>query len=303
MLKSMTGYGRGECTHNDRKFRIELKSVNHRFSDYTIKVPRFLNPFEDRIRRRLMKAIVRGKVDVWASFESFTPEDITVQVNTVYADAYMDAFLKLSTRYSLGDVPIDKVLDLLAKLPDVIVSDRFENAMSSDTVKDEIWEGISDALEQAIIQYNKMRETEGRALANDISEKYVAACGIVKGIRERVPQAMDESEKRLRERIGGLVKSFGTQADQGRLLTEIAVLADKSDINEEMTRLESHFEQLSSMLVEGGAIGRKMDFLMQELNREANTIGSKSSDILLTKFVVELKSVVEKMREQIQNIE
>lgn len=303
MLKSMTGFGRGECIRHDRRFKVELKSVNHRFSDFTIKVPRFLNPFEDRIRHRLAKTIVRGKVDVWVNFESFTPEDITIQVNDVYADAYMEALRALSARYGLGDIPPDSSLELLAKTPDVIVSDRYENALSTDTAKEEIWEGLSEALEQALAQYNSMRETEGAALKKDIEEKYARSCELVTEIRERVPRAVAEHTAKLKERVSELVGKLSGKADDGRLLTEIALLADKSDINEEMTRLESHFEQLAAMLREKGAIGRKMDFLVQELNREANTIGSKSNDIALTKSVVELKSLIEKIREQIQNIE
>lgn len=303
MLKSMTGFGRGECISHDRRFKVELKSVNHRFSDFTIKVPRFLNPFEDRIRHRLAKDIVRGKVDVWVSFESFTSEDITIQVNDVYADAYMHALRGLGARYGLGEIPVDISLELLAKTPDVIVSDRYENALSTDSAKEAIWEGLSEALEQALSQYNAMRETEGAAIVKDIGEKYAHSCELVAEIRTRVPRAVEEHAAKLRDRIAEIAGKLGGKSDDSRLLTEIALLTDKSDINEEMTRLESHFEQLAAMLRESGAIGRKMDFLVQELNREANTIGSKSTDIMLTKSVVELKSLIEKIREQIQNIE
>jgi uncharacterized protein (TIGR00255 family) len=303
MLKSMTGFGRGECICHGRRFRVEIKSVNHRFSDFTIKVPRFLNPFEDRIRHRLAKDIIRGKVDIWVNFESFTSDDITIQVNDVYADAYMNALKKLSARYNLGEVPAETALELLAKTPDVIVSDRYESALSTDTAKDEVWEGLSDALEQALVNYNKMRETEGAALAKDIQEKYGLSRKLVSEIRARVPRAVEEHATKLRDRVNDLTDKLGGKSDDGRLLTEIALLADKSDIDEEMTRLESHYKQLAEMMQEKGAIGRKMDFLVQELNREANTIGSKSADISLTKSVVELKSLIEKIREQIQNIE
>ena len=302
MLKSMTGFGRGECIRHDRRFKVELKSVNHRFSDFTIKVPRFLNPFEDRIRHRLAKDIVRGKVDVWVNFESFTQDDITIQVNDVYADAYMAALKVLSLRYGLGEVPIN-ALELLAKTPDIIVSDRYESALSTNTSKEEVWEGLSEALEIAIAQYTQMREKEGAALAKDIWEKHERSCALIAEIREQVPQALEEYAARLRDKINDIVAKMGGKADDGRILTEVALMADKSDINEEMTRLESHLEQLASMMQEKGSIGRKMDFLVQELNREANTIGSKSADVTLTKSVVELKSLIEKIREQVQNIE
>jgi len=301
MIKSMTGFGRGECTRYDRRFRIEVKSVNHRFSDFTIKVPRFLNPFEDLIRRRLAQDIIRGKVDVWVNFESFTPEDISIHVNTVYADAYMKALWELSKRYGIGD-PINASLELLAKTPDIIVCDRFENVLDTDNTH-EIWEGLSEALEQAIAQFNHMRETEGASLARDIEENYTRSYEMISEIRKRVPRAVEEYAAKLKERINDLAEKFNGKTEDSRLLTEIALLADKSDINEEMTRMESHFEQLDAMMHENGAVGRKMDFLMQELNREANTIGAKSTDIQLTRIVIELKSLLEKIREQIQNIE
>jgi uncharacterized protein (TIGR00255 family) len=303
MLKSMTGFGRGESIRHDRRFKVELKSVNHRFSDFTIKVPRFLNPFEDRIRHRMAKDIIRGKVDMWVNFESFTSEDITIQVNDVYAAAYMGALRQLGAKFGLGEVPAEKALELMASIPDVIVADRYENALSTETARQEIWEGLSEALELALSQYNEMRETEGAALEKDIREKYDRSRELVAVIRKRLPQAVEEHAAKLRERVLELSSKLSGKTDEGRLLTEIALLADKADINEEMTRLESHFEQLSNMLKEEGAVGRKMDFLVQELNREANTIGSKSADIHLTKSVVELKSLIEKIREQIQNIE
>jgi uncharacterized protein (TIGR00255 family) len=303
MLKSMTGFGRGECIRHGRRFKVEIKSVNHRFSDFTIKVPRFLNPFEDRIRHRLAKDIIRGKVDCWVNFESFTPDDITIQVNDVYADAYMAALKVLSTRYGLGEIPLSTLLGLLAKTPDIIVSDRYENALSTETTKEEIWEGLLEALEQALVQYNTMRESEGAELAKDIKAKHTGSCELLAEIRERVPKAAAEYATRLRDKIDDLTERLSGKSDDGRLLTEIALLADKSDINEEMTRLESHFKQLAEMMEETGAKGRKMDFLVQELNREANTMGSKSSDVTLTKSVVELKSLIEKIREQVQNIE
>ncbi|MCL1842984.1 MAG: YicC family protein [Defluviitaleaceae bacterium] len=299
----MTGFGRGESICHNRRFKVELKSVNHRFSDFTIKAPRFLNPFEDRIRHRLAKDIVRGKVDVWVSFESFTAKDVTIQVNNVYADAYMDALRGLSLRFGTGEIPSDMSLELLAKMPEVIVSDKYESALSNEHAKDEIWEGLSNALNQAMTHYNEMRETEGIALVKDITEKFNLSRELVSDVRTRTPRAVEEYAAKLRDKVSELSAKFGGKADDGRLLTEIALLADKSDINEELTRLESHFEQLAGMLREKGAIGRKMDFLVQELNREVNTIGSKSTDIQLTRVVVELKSLIEKMREQIQNIE
>ncbi|MCL2047671.1 MAG: YicC family protein [Defluviitaleaceae bacterium] len=295
MLKSMTGFGRGEYIHSNRKFKVEIKSVNHRFSDYSIKLPRFLNPFEEKIRHRLAQDIVRGKVDVWVGFESFTPEDITIHVNEIYADAYMNVLKALRERYEIEAAPS---LELLVKMPDVIVTDRYESALA--TTKTQIWEGLSAALELALKQYNYMRETEGAALSANITENLANAYETLEKILERTPHAVNEYRKRLEQRVNELTNHF---TDDSRLITEIALLADKHDIHEEMTRLASHIEQLNNILNENGAAGRKMDFLMQELNREANTIGSKVADINLTKLVIELKSCIEKIREQVQNIE
>ncbi|MDR0273589.1 MAG: YicC family protein [Clostridiales bacterium] len=303
MLKSMTGFGRGECIWYERKFKVELKSVNHRFSDFSIKLPRFLNPFEDSIRHRLAIDIIRGKVDVWINFESFRPEDTKIQVNEAYADMYMKALWGISKRYGLGEVPLATLLEMLAKSPDVIVSDRYENAIKSDTARNEIWEGLFEALGQALYQYNYMREMEGASIKKDIEEKCAYLTDVISKIRERLPHAIEEHATKLKERIRDLTEKLSEKFDETRVITEIAVLADKSDINEEMTRLESHLEQLTSMMNEEGAKGRKMDFLIQELNREANTIGAKSTDIHLTKYVVELKSSIEQIREQIQNVE
>ena len=303
MLKSMTGFGRGECIRYNRQFKVEIKSVNHRFSDFNFKGPRFLNAFEDRIRHRLARDIARGKVDVWVNFETFTNRDITVKLSEVNADAYMETLKRISARYNLGELPTGTVLKLLANVPEVIVLDKYEIALSSDSAMDEIWETLSDALEQALEEYNKMRETEGAILLKDIRVNYDNACVLLTNIRARVPKIVTEHTARLREKVADLMMKQVGKVDDGRMLMEIALIADKSDINEELVRLESHLGQLKTMLTENGAIGRKLDFLIQELTREVNTIGSKSTDIQLTQLVVELKSSIEKIREQIQNIE
>jgi len=303
MPKSMTGFGLGECIQNNRRFKVEMKSVNHRFSDFTIKLPRFLNPFEDRIRRTLSKTIVRGKVDIWITFESFTDSDLSVQVNEVYADAYMNALNTLAKRYNLGEMPKGKTLELLARVPDIIIFDKYESALASKEIQSEIWETLSTALDLAIESFNNMRSTEGLALEKDIWEHHAYALKLVSRIRTRIPVSLEAQATRLRERITDLANKLGSRPDEEKILTEIAHLSDKGDVSEELSRLESHLEQLGTMLGESDAIGRKMDFLVQEMNREANTIGSKSNDVSLTKSVVELKSVIEKVREQVQNIE
>jgi len=299
----MTGFGRGECIRYDRKAKVELKSVNHRFSDFTIKLPRFLNPLEDRIRKRLSQDITRGKVDVWISFESYTQKDITINVNESFADTYMDALRILSKRYSLGEPEMRPALELLAKNPDVVTFDKFESALSSKEVQDEIWELLSEAMENALKQFNGMRDAEGDAMSKDIESKHQEIRSIVGQMRERAPLIVNDHASKLRNRLSDLMNKIRNSPDESRLLTEIAILADKSDVDEELARLISHLDQLESMLKEDGAIGRKMDFLVQELNREANTVSSKSSDVNMTKLAVDLKSLIEKVREQVQNIE
>ena len=303
MPKSMTGFGRGECIRYDRRFKVEIKSSNHRYSDFSIKLPRSLNPFEDRIRRRLAKDIARGKVDVWVNFDSFTQRDVVVQVNDVFADAYMDALRALGERYQLGEPGMIPSLELLAKNPEIITFDKFESVLSSAESQQEVWETLSDALELALEQHSIMRGTEGAAMARDIASHHAEAVELLAQIKCRAPIVVQDQAAKLNDRVGELAAQLGQQPDEARLITEIVILADKGCINEEIARLESHLQQLAQMLNEEEAVGRKLDFLMQELNREANTISSKSPDINMTQLAIELKSVIEKIREQVQNIE
>ena len=304
MPKSMTGFGRGECIRYDRRFKVEIKAVNHRYNDITIKLPRFLNPFEDRIKKRLSRDIARGKVDVWVNFESYTKKDVSVNINEAFADAYVDAISSLMSRYNWGSrIPPECGLEILTQNPDIITLDRFESAVSFDEAKSEMWETLEEALEKALAQFNTMRETEGAALAKDMGEKGRRIRDILAQLAARSPIAVEEHAVKLRERISEMLANLGHQMDESRFLTEVALLADRSTIDEELTRLDSHLAQLATMLNETGAVGRKLDFLVQELNREANTIGSKSTDVELAQLVLELKSEVEKIREQVQNIE
>ena len=304
MPRSMTGFGRGECVRYDRRFKIEIKAVNHRYNDITIKLPRFLNPFEDRLKKRLSRDIARGKVDMWVNFESFTQKDIAVNINEAFADAYVNAMDTLVKRYNWGEsVPAQAGLEILSRNPDIIVSDRFETAFSAKDTQAQIWETLEAALENALVQFNTMRETEGAALVHDINDKSERINEIIIQLKNRAPIAVAEHAAKLKLRITEMLANLGHQLDESRFITEVALLADRSSIDEELTRLDSHLVQLATMLKEKDAIGRKLDFLIQELNREANTIGSKSTDIELAKLVVELKSEVEKIREQVQNIE
>jgi len=317
MPKSMTGFGRGQCIRYDRRFKVEIKAVNHRYSDITIKLPRFLNSFEDRIKKRLSRDIARGKVDVWVNFDSYTKKDITVNINGAFADAYVDALGALLRRYNWSapagawdiavvpdfSVPREVGLELLAKNPDIITFDKFDAAQSDGDIQAEMWETLEEALEMALSQFNNMRVAEGEALAHDMCEKAQNIRNLKAQIMTRAPIAVEEHAAKVRARITEMLANLGHQMDESRFLTEVAILADRSTIDEELTRLDSHLQQLATMIKEPGAIGRKLDFLVQELNREANTIGSKSTDTELARHVVELKSEIEKIREQIQNIE
>jgi uncharacterized protein (TIGR00255 family) len=293
----MTGFGRGECLKYDRRFKVEIKSVNHRYGDITIKLPRFLNSYEDKVRKRLARDIVRGKVDVWIHFESFSESDVSVQVNTSFADAYVRALNELSTRYGLPEGGV--TLPVLAQNAEVLSIDK-DMSPSNEA---EILETLLTAVENALTQFDTMRRAEGKALVADILDKRERIGQLLTGIKERAPFVAAEYAAKFTERINETLKGSGITADEGRLLTEIALFTDRSCIDEEITRLESHLRQLTAMLNEKGAIGRKLDFLVQELNREANTIGSKANDAQLARLVVDLKSEVEKIREQVQNIE
>lgn len=295
MIKSMTGYGRGEYSLHNRKFTVEIKSVNHRYNDISIKLPRVMNTFEDKIRKKMGEEVSRGKTDVYISFETFSKEDIRINLNTALSDAYVDELNEIRKRYSIAD-PIR--LDTIARFPDIITVDK---SMDDQKTMEEMWETLEAALLIALEQFVRMRQAEGSALKNDITTKAGLISGMVGKIKARAPLLADEYRERLRARLS---EALGDPAiDETRLLQEIAIFADKSCIDEEITRLESHIIQLEDILNERDSVGRKLDFLVQEMNREVNTIGSKSNDIEITKIVVNLKSEVEKVREQVQNIE
>ncbi len=292
MIRSMTGYGRGENEANERKAIVEIKSVNHRYNDISIKLPRTINYLEDKIRKTLMAKIFRGKTDVYITFDTFSSDDIAIEVNEHLAEAYIDKINYLRDKYDLDG---NDTLSLVAKFPDVIKVEKV------DEDEDVIWSTLLPALEEALNRFISMRETEGNALAGDILKKADSIEKLVGAVKERSPLVVEEYKEKLRARINEILGSI--EIDEDRLAVEVAVFADRGCIDEEITRLYSHIEQLRSIFREGGLIGRKLDFLIQEMNRESNTIASKSNDITITKATIELKSEIEKIREQIQNIE
>ena len=291
-VKSMTGYGRGEYIAEERKFTVEMKSVNHRYNDMTIKLPRTLAGLEDKIKKRIMQKVFRGKTDVYISFETFSAADMDVKLNEVLAAAYLEKLRRLQEKLGLTQ---GRELELVARFPDVIT---VEKAQQEEAV---IWEALSPALEEALERFVSMREMEGENLKKDILLKGERIKALVAEVKERSPLVVVEYQEKLQNRLKDLMG--GVEVDPQRIATEVAVFADKGCVDEEVTRLESHLVQLRDILEKGGQVGRKLDFLVQEMNRESNTIASKANDIQIVKATIELKSEIEKIREQIQNLE
>ncbi|MBR4015012.1 MAG: YicC family protein [Anaerotignum sp.] len=291
-VKSMTGYGRGEYIAEERKFTVEMKSVNHRYNDMTIKLPRTLAGLEDKIKKRIMQKVFRGKTDVYISFETFSAADMDVKLNEVLAAAYLEKLRRLQEKLGLTQ---GRELELVARFPDVIT---VEKAQQEEAV---IWEALSPALEEALERFVSMREMEGENLKKDILLKGERIKALVAEVKERSPLVVVEYQEKLQNRLKDLMG--GVEVDPQRIATEVAVFADKGCVDEEVTRLESHLVQLRDILEKGGQVGRKLDFLVQEMNRESNTIASKANDIQIVKATIELKSEIEKIREQIQNME
>lgn len=292
-MKSMTGYGRGECVENNRRFIFEIKAVNHRYNDINIKLPRVLIKYEDAIKKKITESVFRGKIDVFVTFETFSVEDVNVKVNEALADNYINALQGLRERYSLKD---DITLSLVAKFPDLITVDKSINENEDDEIKS----CLDKALQQAIDNFVAMRIAEGESLKRDILLKTDIIAENVEKIVELAPLVEKNYKQRLTEKLSELKE---LNIEESRIVTEVAIFAEKACIDEEITRLKSHIVQLRSILEENVPVGRKLDFLVQEMNREVNTIGSKSNDLDITNTIVFLKSEIEKIREQIQNIE
>lgn len=293
MIRSMTGYGRGENTKEDRKFTVEIKSVNHRYNDITIKLPRTMNYIEDTIKKKLAQQISRGKTDVYIFFSTSSKEDVKVSINKALVDTYIEKFRELKKIYNLKD---DVSLSLLANLPDIITVEPKE----IDT--DIMAEILMPAVESALNEFIQLREREGATLKEDILIKLKHISEMVESIKVRSPKTVIEFKDRLQSRLNELLGN-NKEIDEARIITEVTIFADRSSVDEEVTRLMSHIKQIETILDEKETIGRKLDFLIQEMNRESNTICSKSNDIEITQITVDLKSEIEKIREQVQNIE
>lgn len=297
MVKSMTGYGRGEATAEGRHVLFEIKSVNHKFFECNVKLPRAYLFLEDKLRTYVQGRVSRGKVDLFLQVETLEEPEVRVTVNHSLADAYVSAFQELKERYALSD---NLSLSHLLRCPDLLVVEK------APEDEDGLWQVVLQAAEPAVTSFLQMRETEGARLSEDLLEKIARIEAMVAQIEEITPETVAEYRERLYAKIQELLGD--RSIDEQRVLTEVAVFADKVAVDEETVRLKSHIQQLREFLTGGGQtdgqpIGRKLDFLIQEMNREANTIGSKSVNSKIAYIVVDLKSEIEKIREQVQNIE
>ena len=292
MVKSMTGYGRSRETLHQRDITVEVRSVNNRFLDCTVKMPRAYVFAEDAVKTRVRSAVSRGKVDVFVTIDASAADVSVVTVNEPLARGYFQALTQLKSMFSLeGDVtPMT-----LAKLPDVLTVTKAEEDLET------VAADICQVLDKALAAYNTMRAVEGRRLAEDIAGRLVTIETAVGRVEQQSPQTVAAYRERLEKKMREVLAS--TTIDEARILTETAIFADKIAVDEETVRLHSHLSQLRDMLRGDEPVGRKLDFLIQEINRECNTIGSKCSDLTITQDVVNMKAEVEKIREQVQNIE
>ena len=292
MLKSMTGFGRGEHQEEGKEFLVEIKTVNHRYCDIFIKMPRQISFLEDKVRELISKGLSRGKIDVFISFDNYGDDSKSIAFDESLAKAYIHVLELLRDKYKLQD---DISVSLISRFPDVLKIEKPEED------QEKIWQLLKVAVENALHSLVVMRENEGQELKNSLLEKADHIENVLKGISARSSGVVKEYKLKLENRIKELLEQ--QTFDENRLAMEIAIFADRCSIDEEIVRLGSHISQLREALSLEQPVGRKLDFLIQEMNREINTIGSKANDLVITKEVVEIKSELEKVREQIQNIE
>ncbi len=295
MVCSMTGFGRCEVTEGQRKYTVELKSVNNRYLDLGLKMPKKFNAFESAIRSELKSYMKRGKVDVFISYEDFSESDSRVKYNKAIAEEYFNYLKEMSSDFGLDN---DVRISVLSRFPEVFTMEEEE------LDEEEVWSGLSKAINGAGKAFLESRMKEGEFLSKDLSEKLDGMMENVEYITERSPEIIQEYKTKLREKIADLLED--KQVDENRLAMEVTIYADKVCVDEELTRLRSHIKATKEALLKGDdkdGIGRKLDFLAQEMNREANTILSKSTDLKISDRGIALKTDIEKVREQIQNIE
>lgn len=292
MIKSMTGFGRCEIAEENRKVTVEMKSVNHRYLDVNIKMPKKLSFFESSIRNELKKYVQRGKIDIFITYEDLSENNVSIKYNKDIAAEYLKYLKEMAEEFSLDN---DIRVSTLSRYPEVFSMDE------QMVDEEEIWKVLSKAIDGAAEGFVDSRIKEGENLKNDLVGKLDGMLEIVSFIEERSPQIISEYKAKLQAKVDEMLGD--ANVDENRLLTEVTIFADKVCVDEEIVRLKSHIESTKNELIAGGSIGRKLDFIAQEMNREANTILSKANDLAISNRGIELKTEIEKVREQIQNIE
>lgn len=292
MIKSMTGYGKNTQMLSGREINVEIKSVNHRFFEFSARFPRAFGFLEERIKSYVQSRVSRGKIEVNVSIVNVEAQDTKIAVNEEVAKGYIEALRSLCEPLGVTD---DIRLSSVARFPDVFTVTK------ADTDEEMLWNDVKSVLENAVDAFCQMREREGENLKKDFENRLVNIENLVKNVEERSPKRVEEYRERLYKKISEVLSN--TSIDENRIITEVAIFADKVAVDEETVRLKSHIEQFREILALDEPIGKKLDFLIQEFNREANTIGSKSQDTEGARYVVSIKSEIEKIREQIQNVE
>ena len=292
LVKSMTGYGRAVETVNGREFTVELRSVNNRYLDCTVKLPRSLSFAEETVKQAVKNTISRGKVDVFISVHSEGAADVKVSLNAAMVEGYLAAMKQMVEDYGVQN---DISVSVISRMPEVFTVEKPE------VDEEQLLTDLMGVVGKALENYDAMRCTEGKALENDLRSRGNTILGLVAQVEEGNGQTVVDYRARLYNKLKEVLAN--TAIEESRILTEAAIFADKVCVDEETVRLRSHLEQMNTMLTNGGAIGRKLDFLLQEMNRESNTIGSKCTDVRLARIVVDIKAELEKIREQTQNIE
>jgi uncharacterized protein (TIGR00255 family) len=291
MIKSMTGYGRAKLSKDDREYQIEIKSVNHRYLDISVRIPKQLSYLEETIKKEIAKKVKRGKIDVFVTFENNSLEGKEIKINTELAKAYIDELKKLAEKENiLSDIQVTEI----SKYPDVL---NIQSSQDDEKITEEVLETVTIATDNLV----QMRETEGNKISEDLLKRLNIINKKVEEIAKLSTGLIEEYVVKLEERINEILKN--QEIDKTRLAQEVVIYADKCSIEEEVTRLNSHISQFKNLLNSNEAIGKKLDFIIQEMNRETNTIGSKANNLEITNGVIDIKTEIENIREQVQNIE
>ena len=291
MIKSMTGYGRAKLSKDDREYQIEIKSVNHRYLDISVRIPKQLSYLEETIKKEIAKKVKRGKIDVFVTFENNSLEGKEIKINTELAKAYIDELKKLAEKENiLSDIQVTEI----SQYPDVL---NIQSSQDDEKITEEVLEPITIATDNLV----QMRETEGNKISEDLLKRLNTINRKLEKIAKLSTGLIEEYVVKLEERIKEILKN--QEIDKARLTQEVVIYADKCSIEEEVTRLNSHISQFKNLLNSNEAIGKKLDFIIQEMNRETNTIGSKANNLEITNGVIDIKTEIENIREQVQNIE